>query len=84
MATRRVVPRGNRVMDGTLACCAGSLGSIPAVSKSIVQYIDGFSPTQYKVVGEINGARYYLRDLPSPCSIKNNNTITSHSIYGQT
>ena len=70
MATRKVLPRGNGVMDCTLACCAGGLGSIPAVSKSNVQYSDGFSSSQCKVVGEINEARYYLRDLASPCSIK--------------
>ena len=51
-------PRGNGVMDNALACCAGGLGSIPAVGKSNMQYSDGFSPSLYKVVGERNGARH--------------------------
>ena len=73
-------------MDSALACCAGGPGLNPVVGKSNVQYSDGFSPSWYKVVGERNGARHYMCDLVPPCSINNNNnnTITSHAIYGQT
>ena len=41
-------------MDSALACCAGGPGLIPAVGKSNVclQYSDGFSPSQFKVVGK--------------------------------
>ena len=53
------VPRGNAVMDSSLASCKSGPGSIPAIGKSNMQYSDGFSPSQYKVVGEINGARQY-------------------------
>ena len=38
-------PRGNGVMDSTLACCAGGLSLIPTVGKSNVQHSDGFSPS---------------------------------------
>ena len=72
-------------MDGALACCADRPGSIPAGSKSNVQYSDGFSTSRYKVVDERNGARHNLRDLAPPRSINfNNNNITSNAIYGQT
>ena len=65
-------------MDSALACCAGGPGLIPTVGKSNVQYSDGFSPSWYKVVGDRTGARHFVRDLASPCSINNN--ITSHAM----
>ena len=49
-------------MDGTLACCAGGPGSIPAIDKS------WFSPSRYQVVGK---KWSQTRDLASPCSINN-------------
>ena len=39
-------------MDSALASWAGGPGLIPGVGKSNVQYLDGFSPSRYKVVGQ--------------------------------
>ena len=48
------VPRGNGVMDSSLACCAGGPGSIPAIGKSNVccNFQMVFSPSRFKVVGK--------------------------------
>ena len=55
---------------------AGGPGSIPAVGKSKkVQYSDGFSASQEKVVGYWNGTRHNLSGLVSPCGINNYNAI---------
>ena len=51
-ASQQKLPRGNGVMDSTLACSAGGPGSIPAVGKSkfaIFRWF--FSPSRQKVVG---------------------------------
>ena len=62
-------------MDSTLACCAGGLGLIPAVGKSIkmCKKSGGFSPSRHKVVGHKNGAKHNnLRDLASPLKSSKN------------
>ena len=61
-------PRGNGVMDSSLACCAGG-SLIPAVGKSNVQHSDGFSPSRYMVVGQKKRSQTKkINDLASPCS----------------
>ena len=74
-----VWPTGNGVIDSALTRCEWFDSC-----RWQKQYSDGFSPSQYKVVGERNGARHYLRDLASPCSINYDNNITRHAIYGRT
>ena len=44
-------------MDSALPCCAGSPGSIPVVSKSNVQHLDGFLPL---------GKRWWLKNEMEP------------------
>ena len=48
---RRLFKGELSICEALLAYCAGDLGLIPAVGKSIVQYSDGFSSPRYKVEG---------------------------------
>ena len=59
-------------MDNAVACHAGGLGSIPAMSK-------WFFSLGHKVVGK-NGASHDIwRDLVSPCSFKKYYNNPSHA-----
>ena len=69
-------------MDNALVRCAGGLGSIPAVRRQKAKISDSLSPSLHNVVGHKNVASHdNLRDLASPLSSYNTNTI--HAIHGQ-
>ena len=53
MKATALCPRGNGVMDSTLACYAGGWGSIPAVgSQQKIVYSNGVSPSWVYELGK--------------------------------